>query len=386
MLDKLKSQLNGDRYIWWIVFFLSIVSLLAVYSSIANLAGRYSSFRTEPALFKHFGFILLGFALTFFIHKIDLADYLYFAKILLYISPVLLILTLKFGVSDGDARRAINVLGVAFQPVEFVKTILLVNLAALLAGKIHIDYKRKDLLEIIFWVGLISFLIAFSDFATAIIVGITCFIVMWIGKVPNKYLLQLVGTIVSVLTLALLVGFLLKTYTSYEFGRYTTVVERVESFVGKDLDHDGKIGKPNYQVMLAQAAIAKGGIIGVGPGNSSQKNILPEAYSDYIYSVILEEYGLLGGMLVMGLYLFLLARGILNIGNTNRAFYGLVCVGVTLLIVLQAFTHMAVNVGLGPSTGINLPLISRGGSSSLASFIALGLVLSVSRQSKAEEE
>lgn len=386
MLEKLRSHLQGDKQIWWILGLLSLISVVTVYSSISSLAYRQAGGNTESVIFKHLTFLILGIVVTFFVHRVDITRYAHVAKILLYISPLLLIYTLMFGVSVGNARRWINIFGMSFQTADFVKLVLIVNLAAMLASKIHIEYKRKDLLEIISWSGIIVSLIAVSSFSSAVILGVTCFIIMWIGKVPGRYLSRMILTIACGISLVLLLGLVVKKLTGLEVGRVSTVIDRTEGFINKDLDGDGYVGGffggKSTQKNFAHVAIARGGMFGVGPGNSSQKNILPEAYSDYIYSIVIEEYGLIGGIFVLGLYLWLLARGISNIDNTERAFGGLLCVGLTLLLVFQAFAHMAINVGLGPVTGQTLPLISRGGTSALFSFIALGIVLSVSKQSK----
>lgn len=386
MTEKIKNHLQGDKQIWWILGLLSLISVVTVYSSISSLAYRQAGGDTEAVILRHVLFLVIGVVVTYFVHTIDITRYAHIAKILLYVSPFLLLYTLMFGVSIGQARRWISVMGLTFQTADFVKLVLIVNLAAMLASKIHIEYKRKDLLEIIAWCGVIVFLISISSFSSAIILGFTCFIIMWIGKVPGRYLRALTFVILGVISFALIAGFLIKMTTGKEIGRVSTVIDRTESFIGKDLDNDGYVGGylggKSSQKNFAHVAIAKGGIMGVGPGNSSQKNVLPEAYSDYIYSIVIEEYGLIGGIVVLGLYLWLLARGIVNIDHTDRAFGGLLCVGLTLLLVFQAFAHMAINVGLGPVTGQTLPLISRGGTSALFSFIALGIVLSVSKHSK----
>jgi len=386
MTEKLKNHLQGDKQIWWILGLLSLISVVTVYSSISSLAYRQAGGDTEAVILRHILFLVIGVVVTYFVHKIDISQYAHIAKILLYLSPFLLIYTLVFGVSIGNARRWINVMGLSFQTADFVKLVLIVNLAAMLASKIHIEYKRKDLLEIIAWCGLIVFLISISSFSSAIILGFTCFIIMWIGKVPGRYLRSLTLVILGVISLVLVTGFLIKRITGKDITRVSTVIDRTEGFTGKDLDGDGYVGGylggKSSQKNFAHVAIAKGGLLGVGPGNSSQKNVLPEAYSDYIYSIVIEEYGLIGGVFVLGLYLWLLARGIRNIDHTERAFGGLLCVGLTLLLVFQAFAHMAINVGLGPVTGQTLPLISRGGTSALFSFIAMGIVLSVSKHSK----
>lgn len=388
MLDKLRSHLRGDKQIWWILGLLSLISVVTVYSSISSLAYRQAGGDTEAVILRHVFYLILGLFVTFFVHKVDITQYSHIAKLLLYISPFLLIYTLIFGVSVGNARRWINVMGLSFQTADFVKIVLIVNLAAMLASKIHIEYKRKDLLEIIVWCGIIVFLISISSFSSAVILGATCFTIMWIGKVPRKYLRLLIGALVLGIASTLLGGLAIKKITGAEVSRVSTVIDRIESYIGKDFDGDGYVGGmyggKSAQKNMAHVAIARGGIFGVGPGNSNQKNILPEAYSDYIYSIVIEEYGLIGGIAVLVLYLWLLQRGIANIDYTERAFGGLLCIGLTLLLVFQAFAHMAINVGLGPVTGQTLPLISRGGTSALFSFIALGIVLSVTRYSKAQ--
>lgn len=391
MLEKLRNHLQGDKQIWWIMGLLSLISVVTVYSSISSLAYRQAGGDTEAVILRHVFFLVVGIFITVLVHKVDITKYTHIAKILLYLSPFLLIYTLGFGISVGNARRWINVFGMSFQTADFVKLILIVNLAAMLASKIHIEYKRKDLIEIILWSGGIVFLIALSSFSSAVILGVTCFTIMWIGKVPGKYLRKMVLAVGLGILAALLGGLLVNKIAGEEvIGRVSTVVDRTENFFKKDFDGDGHVGglyggKSN-QENHAHVAIARGGLFGVGPGNSSQKNILPEAYSDYIYSIVIEEYGLIGGIVVMALYLWLLARGISNINFTERAFGGLLCVGLTLLLVYQAFAHIAVNVGLGPVTGQTLPLISRGGTSALFSFIALGIVLSVTKHAKPAAE
>lgn len=388
MINKLRYRLQGDKQIWWILGLLSIFSVVTVYSSISSLAYRQAGGNTEIVLLKHVFFLVIGILVTIFVHQIDVTKYPHIARILLYISPLLLIYTLAFGTSVGNASRWINIMGFSFQTADFVKVVLVVNLAAILASKIHVEYKPQDLLYIILWCGSIVFLLANSSFSAAILLGFTCFIIMWVGKVPGKYLRLMVLALVVGLGAALIGNFIYKQITGKEIGRMSTVIDRIEAFVDKDFNKDGFVGGDNgsqsKQTNYASVAIARGGLFGVGPGNSIQKSILPEAYSDYIYSVIIEEYGLIGGIAVLALYIWLLARGIVNINKTERAFGGLLSVGLSLLLVFQAFAHMAVNVGLGPSTGQTLPIISRGGTSALFSFVAIGIILSVSRHSKSK--
>lgn len=382
---KLKNHLQGDKQIWWILLLLSLISVVVVYSSVSALAYRKTDGNTEFFLLKHTFFLLVGLSITFVIHKFDFTQYAGLAHVFLWFTPFLILYTLMFGISVGGARRWVSILGFSFQTSDFVRLVLITNLSAMLARRQHIEYKAQDLWIMIFWTGLIVGLLSISSFSTSVILGITCFLIMWIGRVPNRFLLRMVLVLVVGLAGILSLGLVVKRATGTELGRVQTVIDRTESFVKKDLDGDGKTGGEHGSVSdqkdYALIAIAKGGVFGIGPGNSSQKNILPDAFSDFIYSILIEEWGLFGGLIVMGLYLWLLYRGVWNIENTKRAFGGLLSVGLTLSIVLQAFAHMFINVGLGPVTGQTLPLISMGGTSALFTSVAIGIVLSVTKNS-----
>jgi cell division protein FtsW len=380
---KLKNHLQGDKQIWWILMLLSLISIVVVYSSVSALAYRKTDGNTEFFLLKHTFFLLIGLSITFVIHKFDFTQYAGLAHIFLWFTPFLILYTLMFGISVGGARRWVSILGFSFQTSDFVRLVLITNLSAMLARRQHIEYKANDLWIMIFWSGLIVGLLSISSFSTSVILGITCFLIMWIGRVPNRFLVRMVIVLVVGLASILTLGLVVKRATGTELGRVQTVIDRTESFVNKDLDGDasvgGEHGSVSEQKNYALIAIARGGLFGIGPGNSSQKNILPDAFSDFIYSILIEEWGLIGGMVVMGLYLWLLYRGVWNIENTKRAFGGLLSVGLTLSIVLQAFAHMFINVGLGPVTGQTLPLISMGGTSALFTSVAIGIVLSVTK-------
>jgi len=277
----------------------------------------------------------------------------------------------------------------SFQTSDFVRLVLITNLSAMLARRQHVEYKASDLWYMITWIGLTVGLLSISSFSTSVILGITCFLIMWIGRVPKRFLFRMVAVVVMGVVGVLALGLIAKRGANIEIGRVQTVIDRMESFVNHDLDGDGltggEHGSLSDQKNYALIAIAKGGVFGIGPGNSSQKNILPDAFSDFIYSIIIEEYGLIGGMAVMLLYLWLLYRGVFNIEFTTRAFSGLLSVGLTLSIVLQAFAHMFINVGLGPVTGQTLPLISMGGTSALFTSVAIGIVLSVTKNHNPEK-
>lgn len=383
MTFKLRNYLQGDKHIWWIIFILSLISILVVYSATSALAYKKADGNTEYYMLKHTFFLGLGLVVTFFVHKLDFAKFTGLFKIALIACVPLILYTLAFGVSVGGAKRWISILGLSIQTSDIVKLVLITNLSAMLAKRQNIEYKRSDLLEMVIWILALVVLLSVSSFSTSIILALTCFLIMWIGRVPKKYLLNLVLGVIVLISLGLLAGILLKRVTSIEISRVNTVIDRTETFTSLDLDGNGFIGGEfgsiSGQKSYSLAAIALGGLFGEGPGNSSQKNILPDAFSDFVYSVLVEEYGLFGGMVVPFIYLWLLYRGLYNINNTTRAFTGLLSVGLTLSIVLQAFSHMIINVGLVPVTGQTLPLISQGGTSALFTSIALGIVLSVTK-------
>lgn len=379
----LKTKLRGDWQIWTIVILLSLFSMLVVYSASSQLAYKYNDGNTEWPILKHIFFICLGLYAIWFIHRLDYTIFSPISRIFLWITPLLILYTFFFGVNIGGARRWINVFGVSFQTSDFVRLILITNLSAMLAKNINKEYNPRMLFSLIAWIGVICGMLAMTNFSTAVILGLTCFIIMWIGRVPMRFLFRLTAVVFLFLSVAVAGSLYLQKH-GINIGRGKTVVYRIESFIDKDLDLDKQVGDPDrdddYQRNNAMAAIASGGVTGIGAGHSAQRNYLPEAFSDYIYAILIEEYGLLGGIVVIVLYLWLLLRGLKNIEFTNRAFGGLLCVGLTFSIVFQAFGHILINVGLGPVTGQPLPFMSMGGTSFLFTSIAIGIVLSVTKK------
>ncbi len=378
----LKDKLRGDWQIWFIIAVLSLFSTLVVYSASSALAYKRAGGNTESYLFSHTIHLLLGLGVIWCMHRINYTNFAGISRLLLWITPVILVYTYFFGTTVGGTKRWINILGISFQSSDLVRLVLITNLAAMLARRQNMEYNPKTLLGLIFWCGLLCGMLAVTNFSTAIILGITCFIIMWVGRVPARYLLRMAGFVVG--AIVVVVGMSIYLYTKgVDFGRGQVVLERIEAFAKVDLNRDKIIGNPDrddtYQRDQAMIAIARGGTIGIGPGNSFQRNYLPTAFSDYIYAIIIEEYGFVGAILVMFMYLWLLYRGLKNVENTNRAFGGLLCVGLTFSIVFQAFVHMFINVGLGPVTGQTLPLMSMGGTSILFTSVAIGIVLSVTK-------
>ncbi|GHN01107.1 cell division protein FtsW [Cytophagales bacterium WSM2-2] len=355
------ENLQGDRVIWAVVFALSLISLLIVYSSIGTLAYRNTR-STELYLLKHSSMILLGLAAMWIAHKIDYRYYSKLSRLALWASVPLLLYTFKFGVSVNGASRWINLPGVgSFQPSDFASLALIINLASMLSKRQqNIDDIKESLIPILFWCGTICGLIALSNFSTAVLLFGTCMLIMFIGRVPVKYLAMLV-----------LIGLLAGTAGLYFGNRLPTVKSRITSFVeGKELP---------FQAQQGRIAVATGGFFGKGPGNSEQRNILPESYSDMIYAILIEEYGMVGGVVVLILYLILLHRGMKAAYNSERAFGGLLSAGLSFDLVCQAMVNMGVVVGLGPITGQPLPFMSWGGTAMVFTGISVGIILSVSR-------
>lgn len=357
-------NLKGDPMIWLIVFLLSLFSIMVVYSATGSLAYKMMSGDTEYYLFKHTILVLLSLLAMWLAHKIDYRYYSKISRLLLIVSVPLLIITWKFGVNINEASRWITIplINQAFQPSDLAKLALIITLASMLSKRQQtIDDFQKAIIPMLIWIGIICGLIAMTNVSTAVLLFITCMLVLFIGRVPIKYLAMLV-----------LIGGLAGTTAIYFGQRGETAISRVEDYLNNETP---------YQAKQAFAAIATGGLFGKGPGQSDQRNYLPHPYSDFIYAIIIEEYGLIGGFIVLFLYLALLYRGMKAAFESERAYGGLLSAGLSFALVLQALVNMGVAVGLGPITGLPLPLISMGGTSQLFMGISLGIILSVSRGS-----
>ena len=357
------KYLKGDPLIWVIAFALSLFSILVVYSATGSLAYRRMGGDTEYYLVKHLLLTLISLLLMWVMHRIDYRYYLSFSKLGLWISVPLLLLTLKFGLNINEATRWIMVpfIDQSFQPADFARLVLFIHVAGVLA-KCQRDQRdlRAAMVPILFWSASICGLVALSDFSSALLIAGTVFLLIFIGRVSFRYLFMLVMVMVVAGVGALLMG-----------QRSGTAFYRMQRFVEEEIP---------YQAQQSYVAIASGGLFGKGPGKSDQRNVLPHAYSDFIYAIILEEYGLLGGLLVLLLYIVLLYRGSKVFLSTDRIFGGLLSISLCVAIVVQALVNMSVAVGLLPVTGLPLPLISMGGTSQLFMGISLGIILSVSRQ------
>jgi len=370
MKKGLQKYLGGDRVIWIVILILSIYSLLSVYSSSGILVFRNPGTSPSHFIAKHTIFLIAGLIMIYIIHRVPYKYFSKLAQIFLIIAIPLLLVTLVFGESINRASRWLEIplIGMSFQPSDFAKLALIMYVARVLSQEQeNIQDFYRAFLPIIIPVGIVCLLIMPENLSTSLILFTTCVILMFIGRIRIKYLgvLFLVGTLTlgSYITIVII---------KEKEGRVGTWERRIEGFFDKDTE--------NYQVEQAKIAIAGGGLFGKFPGNSTQRNFLPHPYSDFIYAVIIEEYGLLiGGIPILLLYLILLYRAGVILRKSNRAFPAFLAVGLTTGLVLQAMIHMAVAVNLLPVTGQPLPLISMGGTSMMFTCISLGMVLSVSK-------
>ena len=381
---KFLNRTKGDKVIWAIVILLTLVSILVVYSSIGSLAYKMNK-STESYLFKQITFIALGVLIIYFAHRVNYTIYSRVATILFLLSIPLLFYTLKFGSSINDANRWIKlpVINMTFQTSDLAKLALFMYISKQLSRKQNVIKNfKKGFLPLIIPVIIICLLIAPANLSTALLVGGTALMLMFIGRVKTRHILLVVGA--ALLPLIFLI-FVSKSYYDKEqhktkelpsvltFGRMPTWIKRVQDFMYADK------AEASYQVQQAKIAIAKGGWFGKGPGKSEQRNFLPHPYSDFIYAIIIEEYGLLGGAIIMFIYLLFLFRSIRLFQRCPYAFGAFLAVALSFTLVIQAMVNMAVNVNVFPTTGVTLPLVSMGGSSLWFTCFAIGIILSVAR-------
>lgn len=383
----LGQKTKGDKVIWAAVLVLALVSLLVVYSSTGSLAYRLSK-SNESYLFKQIVFIAIGMAIIYFLHKVNYKIYSQVARLIFILSIPLLIYTLFFGVRLNEGSRWIRlpIIQMTVQTSDLAKLALFMYLSRLLSKKQDVikDF-RKGFLPVIIPVAIICVLIAPANLSTALLIGATSMLIMFIGRVSTKHLLLIVG--VALIPVMMLVsaavihhkqnnGETLKPaeHSSKLFARVGTWINRVENFMYGGADADDE---DNYQVNQAKIAIAKGGWMGLGPGNSEQRNFLPHPYSDFIFAIIIEEYGMMGGLFITFIYLVFLYRCIRIFRRCPYAFGAFLALALSFTLVIQALSNMAVAVNLFPVTGVTLPLISMGGSSFIFTCIAIGIILSV---------
>ena len=373
-MERLLQKTKGDKVIWSVVILLSMISLLAVYSSTQSLAFRMDK-NASYYLVKQLMYLGLGLGLIYFVHKVNYTKFARIAVVLYLISLPLLIYTLFFGTTLNEGSRWIKlpVINLTFQTSDMAKLALFMFLARVLSIKQSVikDFK-KGFIPVLLPVLITCALIAPANLSTALMLGFTCCILFFIGRVKVKHIM-----ILGVAGILGLVGiFMISKITG--FGRAETWEQRIRSFAGSESE-DAKKKGDDFQVLQAKIAIASGGAFGKGPGHSEAKDYLPHGYSDFIYANIIAEYGLVGGAVVVLLYLLFLWRSIIIFKRCPFAFGAFLAVGLSITLVFQAMLNMAVNVHLVPVTGLTLPMISMGGSSIWFTSIAIGIVLSVSK-------
>ncbi len=367
------NNARGDRWIWLVVILLSMLSVLAVYSSTGTLAYQKGA-DTTYYLLKHGVMIIAGLVLMYLAHLIDYRYYKGISRILLIISLPILAYTLFFGSEINDAKRWITlpIINQTFQPSDFAKLALFMFLARELSNR---QENIKDFwkgFSGVFWAVILVFaLIAPANMSTALMVFMTCLILMFVGRISIKQI-----------SLVALVGIVLMAAFAFFGPRKETYKSRINAYINAEQVDSDK----SYQSDQAKIAIATGGLTGKGPGNSTQRNFLPSPYADFIYAIIIEEYGLIGAILIVVLYLIFLYRSVKIITKAPKAFGALLATALSFSLVIQAFANMGVAVNLLPVTGAALPLVSMGGTSILFTSVAFGIILSVSRDIEETEK
>jgi cell division protein FtsW len=396
MKGQLVDRTKGDKYIWGIVLLLSLISILVVYSATGSLAYKMNKGNTSIYLFKQVSFSMLGLVLIYFLHRINYTIFSRVATILFLISIPLLLYTLFFGAKINEGSRWIKlpIINMTIQTSDLAKLSLFMYISKLLSKKQDMikDFK-KGFIPVVIPVLIICALIMPANLSNALLTGATALLLMFIGRISLKHIFLTIGIALIPVVIIVLVSVL--TYDGKKaenagkavmaekvksFGRFGTWVKRVQDFIY------AKDNETPYQVQQAKIAIANGNILmGLGPGNSRQRNFLPQAYNDFIYSIIIEEYGLLGGAFMIFIYLVFLFRCIRIFRRCPYAFGAFLALGLSFTLVIQAIANMAVNVNLVPVTGVTLPLVSMGGSSFLFTCGAIGIILSVARNVEQQE-
>lgn len=366
------NNLKGDPWIWGICIIMLLWSIVVVYSASVKDAYSQKAGNTEYYLYKHSLLCFLSLVVMYYVHKIPYIKFVYVTRLAVWSSILLLIFTLFFGTSVNEAARWIEIpiIGQRFQPSEWAKVALVAHLSLILARHIKGGWNTRQLLtEPLALVAAVCGLIFASNVSTAVMLGGICLLLMYVGKVPMHYL---VLTAVAAMFFAAVAILLNSTQRS------GTAQNRIAAFFDKDV--------VVYQSQQSYMAMARGGLYGEGVAKSRQRRFLPEPQKDFIFAVAVEEYGTLGGVALIIMYVILLYRGLKAIEATKRPFGGLLSAGLTFIVVSQAFSAMAVTVGLVPVTGQTLPFFSQGGTSLLFTGLAMGMILSVSRGEKVDEK
>jgi len=388
--DTLKV-LKGDFVIWFLVILLSIFSIITVYSASRGIGIRKSGNQAEMYIIKHIFLVIGGLLMMYLSHKINYKFYAKFSRLFWILSIPLLLVTFFLetgGQSVNGAGRWVSLPGgFTFQSSDIAKLALFMYLALNLVKKKDVikDFK-KGVLPVVIPVIITCGMIFPSNFSTAALVFMVSLMIMYIGRVRVRHLALISGFMITCAITFILLALAYEKISHKPIARVDTWVSRITNFRQKDSGKSVIIADDkHFQSNQANIAIARGGFFGVGAGSSIQRNFLPNAFSDFIYAIIIEEYGLIGGVIVMFIYLFLLQRSLKIVLHSPKAFGALLAVALTLSLVVQALINMAVAVQLLPVTGLNLPMISSGGTSLIFTSITLGIVLSASRNIEEKE-
>lgn len=377
-MNRIFEYTRGDRVIWLVVILLSIFSVLTVYSSTGTLAYKVQGGNTSYYLMKHGGLLLFGFLLMYGAHLLRYTFYSKISVLAVLTAIPLLMFTLMMGTNLNEASRWITlpIINVSFQTSDFAKLALIMYVARLLSKKQdQIKDFKSAFVPIMLPILVVCGLILPANFSTAAVLFTTCLFLMFIGRINMKYIMMLIG--VGFVCFAIFVTIAL--FAKSTNNRVGTWKKRIENFASSD-------GDGNYQSQQGKIAISTGGLLGKGPGHSTQRNFLPHPYSDFIFAIICEEYGFIGGLFIVVLYLILFYRGVRIVKRSPMAFASLLAIGCSFSLVFQAMINMAVAVNIFPVTGQPLPMLSMGGTSIWFTSIAIGIILSVSRDIDKDEE
>ena len=371
-------NLEGDKTIWTVVFLLMLASVLVVYSATGALAYKHAEGNTWHYFLKHGTFLVVGFFAMYVTHIIPHRYFARLGQLAFFISIGLLIYTLVAGVNLNNASRWIKIGDHSLQTSDVAKLALMMFLARQLVKCKEYLHDWKEVVWKLFTpLTVVCVLIFPANFSTAAIVMLTGLCLLFLGGVYFRHLAAYVGGMIGIASLVIILALYVPAFQQ-AFPRAQTWVNRVENFSADKSENSDVF----YQVAQAKIAIVNGGVKGRGPGKSIQRNTLPHPYSDYIYAIIIEEYGLIGGAFILILYMTFFFRGRRIFSLANDSYGAYLAMGLSLSLVIQALVNMAVAVDLFPVTGQTLPLVSMGGTSIIFTCITIGIILSVSRNLK----
>lgn len=370
---SIDKYLKGDKVIWSIIIILSLISVVMAYSASSNMAYRLTDGDATPFFFKHLVILVLGIVAIIYLQHFQFRYFSRLSQLGIWVAGLLLLVTLLFGRNVNSAQRWI----MGFQPSDLAKIVLVIYVARMLTkNKKVIKNFKEGLLPILIPIGAICILILPADFSTAAMLLVVCFTLLFVGGVAVKHLLAIIGGAIGVLMLLIALNHIAPG-----------LLPRVNTWEQRLMGYSSGSAEDNYQAQRAKLAVANGGVIPKGPGNGTIKNELYSAQSDFIYATIIEDWGsILGGVMLLLLYLMFLFRSIKIMTKTDSSFGGYLAFGLSFLLVFQALVNMGVGVNLLPVTGQPLPLISMGGTSILFTCVSIGIILNVSRTVYKEEE